>query len=174
MLIGLVGEKGSGKDAFASFLPGFTNVKFATPLKNMLLSLPGITTEHIEGSLKEVPCDLLAGRTPRHAMQTLGTEWRDMMGRTLWSDMQRPRIKYLLEKGRPVVVSDVRFHHEADVIRELGGYLVRIIRNTEAVASDHLSEMEMSEILVDTSIYNTGTLEDLKNISYDFLKGVMA
>ena len=35
----------------------------------------GLGEAHIEGALKEVPCELLGGKTPRYAMQTLGTEW---------------------------------------------------------------------------------------------------
>jgi hypothetical protein len=56
-----------------STLGRWRQVKFAGPLKSMCMAL-GLTEAHIEGHLKEVPCELLCGQTPRHAMQTLGTE----------------------------------------------------------------------------------------------------
>ena len=53
-----------------------------------LLACPGadagMIRRMIDGDLKEAPTPLFEGRTPRHAMQTLGTEWgRDRIGRDL-------------------------------------------------------------------------------------------
>ncbi len=48
------------------------------------------TEDKIEGSLKAKPCSLLAGKTPRHAMQTLGTEWgRNCIGDGFWINLWR-------------------------------------------------------------------------------------
>ena len=86
-LLGIHGKAGSGKSTAAQVLidGGFKRVKFADPLKNMLRAI-GLTDQHIEGDLKEVPCDMLLGQTPRHAMQTLGTEWgRGCIGGEFWT-----------------------------------------------------------------------------------------
>lgn len=138
-IIGLGGPKGSGKSFAADWLVanrGYTRVKFATALKNMLRVL-GLTDEHIEGSLKEVPCELLNGRTPRHAMQTLGYEWgRNCIDDALWVDTWRRRVEAI---DGPVVVDDVRYSNEADAVRSLGGIVVLI--SHAAVSSDtHSSE----------------------------------
>jgi hypothetical protein len=59
---------------------GFARVRFAGPLKAMMAAL-GCTNAEIDGDRKEVPCDLLGGKSPRWAMQTLGTEWgRKLIG----------------------------------------------------------------------------------------------
>ena len=87
MIIGLTGLAGSGETTVARHLMGmhgFVRHRMAEPLKSMLKAL-GLTEQQIDGDLKEVPCELLGGKTPRHAMQTLGTEWgRDLISQNLW------------------------------------------------------------------------------------------
>jgi putative protein kinase ArgK-like GTPase of G3E family len=75
-IIGLTGLMGSGKSLAAQELEriGFTRTRFAGSLKDMMRVL-GLTEEEIEGNLKETACALLGGKTPRYAMQTIGTEW---------------------------------------------------------------------------------------------------
>jgi hypothetical protein len=90
-LIALTGYAGSGKSTLADILAcehGFTVVKFAGPLKAMLRAL-GLDEREIEGDLKEQPCQLLAGHTPRRAMQTLGTEWGRVSGRSMRTPQKR-------------------------------------------------------------------------------------
>jgi hypothetical protein len=176
MLVAVTGQKGSGKDTFAGGLisEGFVQTRFADPLKNMLRTLfndAGIDPEdYIEGPYKEAPCDLLCGKTPRHAMQTLGTEWRDMIDRKLWTRLWQARVTLLLEQGIPVVVTDCRFIHEAATIREMGGYIVRVERPTHRNDDQHISETEMSIIEVDEVVLNMGTIHQLQNKARNFFR----
>src|SRR6516164_9279263 len=75
-VVGFAGRMHSGKTTAALELIryGFVRVRFAGPLKSMLHAL-GLTPAELDGDLKEQPCALLGGVTPRHAQQTLGTEW---------------------------------------------------------------------------------------------------
>lgn len=171
MLIGLTGPKGSGKDTAAAALAsrGYEVFKFAAPLKEMLSSLlryqgadDKTIYRMIEGDLKEEPSPLLQDKTPRHAMQTLGTEWgRTLIGQRLWTDA----LSNAIADKKNVVVTDVRFFNEARTINELGGRIVRITRpsNSTNVYSLHLSELEMQSIRVDASLYNGGSVEDLQD-----------
>lgn len=130
-LIGLIGRKGAGKDTAAEVLlaQGYENVKFAGALKDMIrcvLSYQGVDAETIErmieGDLKEVPTEYLAGQTPRYAMQTLGTQWgRKLIGEGFWVGATMRRVRSLLVAGRKVVVTDVRFPNEGDEIESEGG-----------------------------------------------------
>lgn len=159
-LVGITGKAGSGKSTAADFLVqnGWMRIKMAGPLKDMLRVL-GLTDRHIEGDLKEVPCDLLGGQTPRHAMITLGTEWgRQMIANDLWVNAARARIEAVLREGRNVVVDDVRFENEAEVIRKLGGKVLEIRRGS-GVVINHESEQGVAP---DMTCYNEGSLAELR------------
>ncbi len=155
-LIGFCGPAGSGKSAAADRLVhrhGFTRVRFAGPLKRMMWAL-GLDERHTDGALKEVSCDLLGGHTPRFAMQTLGTEWgRDLIATDLWLNAWRLAVK--TTRGN-IVVDDVRFANEAEVVRAAGGRLVRIT-GRGGIAGRHASEIQ--DFPVDAEIDNAGEFD---------------
>lgn len=165
MLIGLHGVKGSGKSTVADYLEshyGFTRVRFADPLKNMMRAL-GLRTEHIEGNLKEVPCPLLGGQTPRYAMQTLGTEWgRTLIDEDLWVNAATNKVRSLLAWNRDVVMEDARFPNELRAIKALGGRIALIAPGDRLpISTDpHASEVVHMD-LVDLAIPNDTTPDDL-------------
>jgi hypothetical protein len=181
-LIGIAGRKGSGKDTFATPLlidngGEFNLVKFADGLKNMLRSLfrdagtdAQTIEEMIEGSLKETPTPILFGKTPRYAMQTLGTEWRNMISEGLWLGITDSRLKKLARGGaRGVILTDVRFPHEVAFLRERGGKVLRIVGVVQDNEfSNHPSEKLIDELYVDGEIFNYGTIDAL----WDVAKGV--
>lgn len=178
MLIGVTGNKGSGKDTFAGAFNHY-NLKFAGPLKDMLRTLyraadvpDEIIERKIEGDLKEEPCEILGGATPRWAMQTLGTEWAKMVDptHTLWSRIFRNKAVGLLRQGLPITCTDVRFEHEAKVLRDLGGRLVRVHRPGNETEDMHASELEMEGLEVDTTVYNAGSIKDLHNKATTYLQ----
>ena len=160
VLVGLTGRKGSGKDTAAEAMFGFENVKMAGALKAMLGALltyqgalPGTVHRMLEGDLKEKPTSLLGGRSPRHAMQTLGTEWgRNLISTDLWIGVAERRIGLFDQ----VCVSDVRFPNEANMIRRLGGRTYRIERgaDADAVCDPHVSEAGIDDLQVDGVIEN--------------------
>ena len=63
-----------------------------------------------------------------------------------------------------VVISDVRFFHELNCIKKLGGIIVKIIKpNREIELENHLSEIETQQIddsFIDSKIINDKTIED--------------
>lgn len=162
-IIAFFGFKGCGKSEAASQLSelyGFQMHTFATPLKNMLKAL-GLTHEQLYGDQKEIPSDLLGGKTPRWAMQSLGTEWgRKLIDPNLWLNAWQATLP-----AGPVVVEDLRFPNEAAAIKLAGGYIVKIERPGVAVATDHESEryVEGPDALpADEVIVNDGSLDSFK------------
>jgi hypothetical protein len=141
-VLAFTGLAGSGKSTAAAHLVnahGFARVRFAGPLKDMMRAL-GLTEDEIEGHLKEQPCALLGGKTPRFAMQTIGTEWgRDTLGPDLWIRAWQAAVDKL-PAGQSVVVDDCRFPNEAAAVRANGGALVRLDRRGAGTTSQHSSE----------------------------------
>lgn len=142
---------GSGKSAAAQHLVsehGFRLVKFAGPLKMMTRALlhnlvrSDDLNEYIEGSLKTEPLPGFADLTPRHIMQTLGTEWgRDVIGTNFWADITRQACLAHLNVGRSVVIDDMRFPNEWDTVRSIGGLTYRIVRpDAPPPPTNHSSE----------------------------------
>jgi hypothetical protein len=158
-IIALTGYMGSGKSTAAAHLRdahGYEVVPFAAPLKNMLRAL-GVPEESLTGADKEVPLDLLGGRTARHAMQTLGTEWgRNLISPDLWISVWRKAI----EGHEKVAVDDMRFLNEAQAVRDLGGLIVRIKHPRDTDISLHDSERFVPLLIPDTVLRNTGSLDD--------------
>lgn len=142
-VLALCGKAGSGKSTAASILVeeyGYTLVKFAAPLKNMLRAI-GMTNEQIEGGLKEIPSPLLLGKTPRYAMQTLGTEWgRQIIGDDFWCNAWRHTAQQVIAAGGKVIVDDCRFENELRSVRQLCGSVVVIERPGLASIGNHQSE----------------------------------
>jgi hypothetical protein len=128
----------------------------AGPLKDMMRSI-GLTESHIEGTLKEIPCEMLAGNTPRYAMQTIGTEWgRNIMGQDFWVSIAESQALERLDRGDDVVIDDIRFQNEADMVRRLGGAVIGI-NGRGGIMSDHVSECGIG---ADMYITNDGSIDD--------------
>ncbi|NHR07629.1 ATP-binding protein [Chromobacterium haemolyticum] len=152
-LLALCGAAGAGKSTIAAELVerhGYTVIKFAGPLKSMMRAL-GLSEDEIEGRLKEVPCELLGGATPRHAMQTLGTEWgRQLIHADLWVSAWRRAVQRVLAAGGRVVVDDCRFINELGAVLEMNGAVVRLERAGSGTACVHSSETSLSGIELPT------------------------
>ena len=154
MILGLTGRAGAGKDTAAAALRtlGFERVAFADPLREMLRAL-GLRDEHMVGPAKELPVPHL-GLSFRRLAQTLGTEWGRALDPELWVKVARDRVRTALERGKHVVVTDVRFDNEARMIRDAGGRVVRIERPGADPVLEHASEAGVDPALVSATIWN--------------------
>lgn len=179
ILIGLTGKSGSGKDTLANFIKhkhGSVNFAFADPVKAICKTMFLFNDEQLYGSQKNV-VDPRWGITPRLAFQIIGTNMMQfsiygMMPelihqvpvRQFWVKHLEERIKPYKSTDTIVIVTDVRFQHEANLIRQYGGTIIRIDRpslNTNSKMYLHSSEKDMDGILYDHVIINNGTLPEL-------------
>lgn len=167
----ITGFIGSGKDTAAEYLTqnyGFKAVKFADPIKDMMRSI-GLTTEELEDrKLKEEPHPLLRGRTPRYAMQKLGTEWgRNLIADEFWTSLWATRCA----SKNLVVTADMRFFNEAAAVERNNGILIRIRRPDtdpppEVWPTLHASEKDIPNLPVHYEIDNVGTIRQLGETVY--------
>lgn len=169
IVIAFTGKAGAGKSTCADHLiskHGFVRIKFASALKAMLrtfLAYRGAPSDAVEammeGHLKEVPAPWLNGRTPRHAMQYLGTSWgRELIDENLWVDTERD---HLPKSGR-FVCDDCRFPNEAAMIRSVGGKIVQVVRPSGFLIASAGHESEAHALEPDYMLINTGTIVDLR------------
>lgn len=191
-IIALIGAAGSGKTTVSKRLQGysFARFRFAGKLKAMLRVF-GLTEAQVDGDEKEIPAAILCGKTPRHAMQTLGTEWRDMIAPEMWTKALEyeinDHIRARMSLGLPafIVIDDLRFPHEAEMIRRIGGevwcirrasvepnvvqvwvsrlpwVLKKLATFVLGIKPLHQSELHWIEMEPDRTIFNNGTEADL-------------
>jgi len=99
------------------------------------------------------------GATPRHMLQTLGTEWgREHIDKNLWANITLAKAQ---QTDGPVVIDDCRFPNEAKLIDEFDGMVVRIDRGISHDDS-HESERHIEKIDADRRVQNDGTIRDLR------------
>ncbi len=184
-IVALTGKAWSGKDTVAGFLGGKV-MPFAGPIKEFCQQVFDFSDAQIWGPSQErnkpdVRYRRLIGYyaddtpqheylTPRYALQTLGTEWGRDCFEDIWADLGMRRAKAYLATHplETVVIPDCRFVNEARAVRAAGGQVWRIVRpgaGLSGAASAHQSEMEQESpefnALVNVTIYNDGTLNDL-------------
>ena len=190
ILIAMTGAKFSGKTSASDILVnehGFVRLRFADALKSMLRSI-GLTEAQIDGDEKELPCIILGGKTPRWAMQTLGTEWgRDLIDSHLWINIVREQIIRLASKNIDVriVLDDCRFPNEHTLLKHMGATIWAIRRNVVEPKvckyayllsfigigkRQHASEQHWKEFAVQQHVYNNLTKNDLHRNVSDALK----
>ncbi|AGC02079.1 Deoxynucleotide monophosphate kinase [Acanthamoeba polyphaga moumouvirus] len=189
VLIGLMGNAGSGKTTFAEYIVkeyGFVEKSFADPLKKACKELFLFEDHQVYGTQeqKETPDPRWFNCTPRTALQFVGTELlRDNLDRIMpgiGKDIFIHHFKLWyqneLQKNPDVrvVVSDVRFQNEADFIKSLGGTVIKISRETSKInlfdklsgfivnqTDTHASEKELKNINnYDILIENTNTIDN--------------
>ena len=169
MIIAISGYKGSGKTTAARYIAekyGYEEYALATPLKLALYVMFGFTQDQLDGDKKE-EVDHRYAITPRQMLQTLGTEWgqytlsevsqtfKTVIGREIWVK----RFYYMMWKpGKNYVISDIRFAHEIEALREIDD--VKSVMIAGGQAGDY-HESESRNILADVVIYNDGSVMDL-------------
>ena len=148
-LIGIAGQERADKDTLASYmldnLDGtWLRSSFADPLKEMLRVLGVDCSDNAKAVVSDD-----YGVTPRHMMQTLGTEWgRNLIDGDIWV-----KAFARLNAGKCVIVPDVRFNNEADLVRE-HGVLIHLV-GRGGIEGNHVSEnaigFKPGDIVIDNS-----------------------
>jgi len=162
-VLALCGRARSGKSTAAQAIAGEdgTRIALADPIKGMLLTLlyhacDQNASGHLFGDRKEEPIPEAGGVTGRRLMQTLGTEWgRHIIGPNFWTEIMVQRVASLRRTWPLIVIDDVRFINEAEILRErCGAQVIRVVRPGLKHVADHASEQEIEAIRVDYELLN--------------------
>ena len=168
MIIGILGNKGHGKDTISDHLVSkykFHKKAFGEPLKDICQTLFGFNNEQLYGNSKEIK-DRYWGVTPRKVMQFVGTElFRNKMSELIpgvsqnfWLECMRRQIG----KYDRLVISDVRFQNEVDFIHEMNGIVIKVERGNKEIKDNHTSESEIRQIVnYDFYVENDSDLQTL-------------
>lgn len=173
-IIGLSGSKRCGKDSVAAILKKnhqYKQASYAMFLKEACQKIFMFSYEQLYGDEKEVQ-DTRWHTTPRKVLQIVGTDlFRDRFkellpecvpaNSSIWCECMK---KYLDSFHSPqlIVISDVRFEDEAELIRSRGGKIWRITRPGLSTDDTHSSETEGLRIRPDHVLDNSDTLSSLE------------
>lgn len=184
---------------------GWTRMAFADPLKEMSMKLRGVWVQvpagvELDAVIPSVGGGLL-GRgggfaqyhyvvealgmeqakelipDVRTLLQSLGTDCvRGTFGGEAWVDLMKCQVRRALADGKSIVLTDVRFDEEFDLVQLLGGVTIGIWRGDFDSLCDalddegehegvdtHVSEMNVYHLLdrCDYVVCNNGSIDEL-------------
>jgi len=148
MIVGLSGKKGSGKSTVAEYLKsrieGAVVISFADPLKKMTSDLFGVPMKQLIGSEDEKNLMTQSGMTGRQLMQNVGQAMREVWPHC-WVNAWRSEVDsfYAHQGVSPVIVPDVRYPNEVNIIKQMGGIVIRLTRHP--FADQHESENALND-----------------------------
>jgi len=154
-LIAFMGYKGSGKTTVAEMVREHlkpltsSHINFADALKEEVARMYNCSVQYINGHKDNF----------RLILQGHGTDYR----RKLYDDQYWIKLymrKCLNCESDVIVTSDVRFKNEFELIHQMGGVVVRVVRGENK--DRHESETALDGFSADYEIDNRGSLEETK------------
>jgi len=113
--------------------------------------------------------------TVRRILQWWGTECRRSQDADYWTKAWSRKIEQFDLENVHVLIDDVRFMNELNVIRAHDGLIVKIERPGFDGANNHASETSLDEYRGwDRIIQNDGTLDEFKNKVEELARTLMA
>lgn len=166
MIIGFTGKKKAGKDTASLILinkHNFISLAFADPLKKGAKELFDLSDEQLHDQTKKEIIDERWNMSPRQILQWLGT---DILRNNISDEIFITNMKNKLKNNshKYIIITDVRFDNEAEMIKNLGGIIININRNNIDESKDnHITESGINSKYIDINIDNNGTIDELHN-----------
>jgi len=154
-------------------------LSFADPLKCICIPISGLPYSVLLGVDKDareirekpIPNFWHPTMTGRHILEQIGTDIFRSVDSDIWIKLAMRRVQAYNANDIGVIISDVRFKNEAEMIRSLGGIIWIIARTPqELILKDqdrftHVSKWEFLTFITsdDSIIINSGSLDELKS-----------
>lgn len=166
----------AGKSTVAAVLEeqlGFARASFADPIKDIVASILNVAGysakeiyDRLYGGWKNLPIDEFNGLSSRDVQKIIGTEcFRDMINPLLWVRLMEHRIHRARAAGTDLVIDDLRFPEEYEMLVTNQATLVKITSPFQEEPSSHRSDgaLEGLGYAFDSTIENDGTLDQLRS-----------
>lgn len=174
MIVGFTGRMQSGKDTAADFLlheHDYYRASFAQALReevdkyfgDLPLYIAALMPLGVLGAFNSMKREDIwrkpTTRAARIVLQWWGTEFRRNRNPEYWVR----KLLYSMTPGVDYAISDVRFQNEAEIIRDLGGIVIKIERDAADKPGEGIQghASEKLDFDVDHVIQNNGSFEDL-------------
>ncbi len=189
-LIGVNGKIGSGKDTFADYLVkehNFIKLSMSDILKDACAKLFDIDIEYFHDRIlkeNEIPNYVSSNSnikiTPRYIMRTVGTELTRKYFPNHFIKIMNNKINKILNEVKEVeeinninnniiiniIIPDIRFIDEYDMIKSFNGYIVKITSNNITGKNKNviLHSSDTQKIKYDYIIFNPRDITYYDNI----------
>lgn len=153
--------KNNLNDDYVLSLSRFDLTSFAEKLKGMASILCDTEYDKYENEEFKESIDELTNMSNRQVLQRIGETMRNIFGEDIWIKSLFNKFDSKFEKGGHIIITDVRYKNEADYIKNKGGILIRINRNTR-YNDNHISEIDLDDYeKFDYIVDNNGTINQL-------------
>ena len=183
IIIAIAGKKYTGKNTFGRFLQKALKeqsietelVSFAGSIKEVVSLMTGIKNleSYKELQIKEL-VEYKEYSTPDYLVPLENLSKRDLMIKTAEALSgvfgKESFAKKLLSdnKDNNIIITDLRFKHEYNMLKEKGAFLIKVTRNSLQSTSNHISEVDLDNLeedAFDFIIENDSSKEDLEDMA---------
>lgn len=156
MLVAICGRKRVGKDTLADYLSqnfNYKKVSFAEPIKYISKYLFDLTDEEIENKEEKLNS---WNFTARDTFLSIGNLLRQINLPGL-DNIWNYKVEKEISSCKKIVISDLRYLHEANLIRRYGGIIIKIKRDSvpKSVLEDEVDLIEADLVLENLDIQKT-------------------
>ncbi len=167
MIIAFVGPAGCGKDTAAEYLinhHNYTRLSFADPLRDFVFAVD----DSIAGVVNEKGWEAAKREHPfvRATLKRIGNAARNHISPNVWLNA----LESQMSPEADYVITDTRFWNEADMIRNMDGWIVPIIGRGDMGIEDDNNVSQIMSYYEEWTIDNSGDIFQLESAVEDLLE----
>lgn len=176
MIIGIIGQKGTGKDTVADYIVknnNFKKISYAEPLKKICKELFDLTDEQLNDQHEKERIDSRWQMSPRVILQKIGTDlFRKHYDEDFWVNILIQKIK---NKEENFIITDIRHQNELDALSSNfeNILILRLFRQNEKI-DNHSTEKNVYDIDTSNVFYVDINNNRTKSILYESVSQIMS